>query len=65
MWWVPNRFSARWLPQHGIFPVSDAAPVDVPPSQLVRAPSTELQYTTAEDSIHAQCSPRTGRLPTW
>ena len=22
-------------------------------------------YTTADDSIHAQCSPRTGMLPTW
>ena len=46
-------------------PVSMAAPVLSRPSVLVRAPSTELQYTTAEDSIHAQCSPRVGMLPTW
>jgi hypothetical protein len=29
------------------------------PSVLVRAPITELQYTTADDSIQAQCSPLT------
>lgn len=40
--WVPYRFSSRWLPQHGIFPVSEAAPADAVPSQLVRAPRTEL-----------------------
>ena len=39
---VPRLFSSRWLPQQGIFPVSDAAPVDAIPSQLVRAPSTEF-----------------------
>ena len=62
---VANRFSGRWLPQYGILPVRLAAPVDAPPSQFVRAPSTEFAYTTADDSIHATCSPRTGRLPTW
>ena len=39
---VPYRFASRWFPQQGIFPVSDAAPVEAIPSQLVRAPSPEL-----------------------
>ncbi len=42
MWCVPYRFSSRWLPQQGILPVSEAAPVEAMPSQLVRAPSTEF-----------------------
>ena len=42
-----------------------AAPVLSRPSTLVRAPSTELTYTTAELSIQAQCSPFSGTLPTW
>jgi len=46
-------------------PVNIAALVLSRPSVFVRAPSTELQYTTAEDSIHAQCSPKVGRFPTW
>jgi hypothetical protein len=40
-----------------------AALVDSRPSVLVRAPMTELQKTTAELSIQAQCSPMTGKLP--
>ena len=39
---MPSRFSSRWLPVQGIFPVSEAAPVEAIPSQLVRAPSTEF-----------------------
>ena len=40
--WVPYLFSSRWLPQQGIFPVSEAAPADAVPSQLVLAPRTEF-----------------------
>ena len=39
---VPYLFSSLWLPQQGIFPVSEAAPADAVPSQLVLAPSTEF-----------------------
>ncbi len=63
IWCVPKRYSVRWNPQSGIFPVSIAALVLSRPSVFVRAPSTELQYTTAELSIHAQCSPSAGVLP--
>ena len=44
----PSRYSSRWKPQSGIFAGSIAALVLSRPSVLVRAPSTELQYTTAE-----------------